>query len=435
MKIAYIAAGAVDMYCGSCIHDNTLAAALQKLGEEVLLVPTYTPLRTDEENVSVERVFYGGISVYLRQKSSLFRHSPKIVDSLLSRPGLLSLAARFSSWTNARDLGEMVVSVLQGERGPQRKELEKLIQWLATEQPDLIQLTNSFFLGMAGPLKRHLGVPVVCALQGEDMFLKSLMEPFRNRALRLIAEHAEDADGFISPSNYYADFMADYLSIPRSKIDVVYLGIYLGGYQKPADNEAGSGNENERKIGYLARICPEKGLHLLAKAFIELKRRRLATEISLEVAGYLGNLDKPYLRMVVQQLSEAGLADSVTYHGEVDRQEKLAFLRSLDILSVPTTYIEPKGLFVLEALASGVPVVLPDHGSFPEVLERTGGGILVEPRSPTALADAIETLLQDPSRRRSLGQNGRKAVLRDFNDRVMAEATLKVYQRHVQHAT
>src|SRR5437762_1513939 len=80
MKIVYITAGAAGMYCGSCMHDNTLVAALHQLGHDAILLPTYTPLRTDEEDISQQRVFFGGINVYLQQKSGLFRHTPWFLD-------------------------------------------------------------------------------------------------------------------------------------------------------------------------------------------------------------------------------------------------------------------------------------------------------------------------------------------------------------------
>ena len=80
MKIAYIAAGAAGMYCGTCIHDNTLVAIIQKKGHDIALIPTYTPLRTDEENVSLNRVFYGGVNVYLQQKLALFAYSAALPD-------------------------------------------------------------------------------------------------------------------------------------------------------------------------------------------------------------------------------------------------------------------------------------------------------------------------------------------------------------------
>src|SRR5215510_8444342 len=96
MKIAFITSGAAGMYCGSCMKDNTLVAALTALGHDALLIPTYTPIRTDEEDVSQKRVFFGGINVYLQQKLGLFRHTPWLLDRLLDAPRLLRSVARFA---------------------------------------------------------------------------------------------------------------------------------------------------------------------------------------------------------------------------------------------------------------------------------------------------------------------------------------------------
>src|SRR5205085_7765929 len=76
LKIAYLTAGAAGMICGSCLHDNTLARALLTLGNDVQLIPLYTPIRTDEENVSAGRIYYGGINMYLQQRWPLFRWLP-----------------------------------------------------------------------------------------------------------------------------------------------------------------------------------------------------------------------------------------------------------------------------------------------------------------------------------------------------------------------
>lgn len=113
----------------------------------------------------------------------------------------------------------------------------------------------------------------------------------------------------------------------------------------------------------------------------------------------------------------------------MDRPGKLEFFQSLDVLSVPTIYRESKGLFVLESLACGVPVVQPRHGSFPELIEATGGGRLYEPGDADALADAIAELMDDPALRAKLGEAGRNAVRASFSDEVMAEETWKVYER------
>lgn len=428
MKIAYIAAGAAGMYCGTCIHDNTLAAALQRTGHDVALIPTYTPLRTDEADVSIDRVFYGGINVYLQQKSALFRHTPWMLDRLFDSPSLLNGLSRLSASTSAKDLGSLTVSVLQGEEGQQKKELAKLVKWLKESyQPDLVQLTNSMFVGFAREMKKALGVPILCALQGEDIFLEDLIEPYRSQALQLMQARAAEVDGYIAPCQYYADFMADYLDVSPNKIDVVPLGLNL--------SEHGAGQKNLAEtpfvIGYLARICPEKGLHLLIDAFYQLTNRVGSDKVRLKVAGYLGKKDELYLEELVKQINAWGLSEAFDYWGEVDRHQKIAFLNGLHVLSVPTTYKESKGLFILEALANGVPVVQPRHGTFPELIAATSGGILVDAESPNAIAEGISQLMNDRDHREQLGQQGKEAVHRGFSDDVMAEATLAVYQRYI----
>ncbi len=425
MRIAYIAAGAGGMYCGTCIHDNTLATALIRKGHEVALMPTYTPMRTDEENVSLGRVFYGALNVYLQGKSSFFRHTPRALDWLLDRPGVLKLVSKLGSATDPKDLGWMTLDVLQGEAGHQHKELERLVAWLRDDfKPDVVHITNSMFLGMVKRIKEAVGVPVVVALQGEDLFLGELPEPFHTTVLDEMRRRAASADLFISPSRYYADHMAGLLGVSREAIAVVPLGIRLDGHGREREPRAG-GSIN---IGYLARISPEKGLHVLVDAFTRLARLPEGGSARLRIAGYLGPRDVAYKDECLATLERAGLAERVDYVGEVDLEGKLAFLRSLDILSVPTVYHEPKGIFVLEALADAVPVVLPRHGSFPELIEATGGGILVDPDSPENLVEGLRQLVIDSAKRKELGLRGQQAVRERFNADVNAEALLEVYR-------
>ncbi|MCG8450481.1 MAG: glycosyltransferase family 1 protein, partial [Pirellulales bacterium] len=178
MKIAYLAAGAAGMYCGSCLHDNTLAAALLQLGEDVVLVPIYTPIRTDEVDVSQPRVFFGGINAYLQQKFRIFRHTPRWLDRLWDHPALLRLLAGRGASVDPAKLGDMTVSMLRGELGNQRKELDKLVDWLLDEvRPDVVHLSNSMMLGLARKIAQRCGPPVVCSLSGEDIFLEKLTPP------------------------------------------------------------------------------------------------------------------------------------------------------------------------------------------------------------------------------------------------------------------
>ena len=417
------------MYCGTCIHDNTIATVLKKQGHNVALIPTYTPTRTDEANVSMDRVFFGGVNVYLQQKLSIFRHTPWSFDRLLDNPTLLNGLAKFSSSTNAQDLGQLTVSMLSAEHGYQKKELAKLVKWLAEEnRPDIVYLTNSMLVGFTREIKKALDVPVICALQGEDIFLQDLIEPYKTEALNLLQERAAEADGFVAPCHYYAQFMADaYLNLSVDKIDVVPLGLNMDEHGMPVEKP----EPPPFIIGYLARICPEKGLHILIDAFRIVTEALGANNVQLHVAGYLGKKDEPYLEELVNQIQTWGLSDSFVHHGEVTRTQKIDFLNRLHIFSVPTVYRESKGLSIIEALANGVPVVQPHHGTFPEMMHATEGGILVEPESAEALAGGIMELIKDADRREHHGKTGQINVHQKFNDKVVAKHLLKVFQNYI----
>lgn len=427
MRIAYVTAGAAGMFCGSCLHDNTLVATLMAQGHDALLIPTYTPIRTDETNVSQKRVFFGGINVYLQQKLSLFRHTPWFLDRLLDFNPLLRWVSRFAVKTSADQLGDLLVSMLQGEHGHQKKEIEKLTGWLASEvRPDIVNLTNVLLSGAVHEIKRQVGAPVLCTLQGDDVFLEALPEQYRDRCLELIRDHCKEVDGFIATCRYYADFMAVYLSIPRERIHVVYPGLNLKGY-----GVASSETHKALTVGYFARICPDKGLHLLAKAMHGLHQMPGVPACRLRVSGWLGKNDQAYFDDIRRKMERWGLGDRLEYVECPDHDSKVRFLQSLDVLSVPTVYREPKGLYVLEALANGVPVVQPRHGSFPELIEATGGGLLVNPDDSDDLAQGLRKLLQDVSLRQDLGRKGKEAVHRDFSADKMARNTMDVYRKYV----
>ncbi len=426
MRIAYITAGAAGMYCGSCLHDNTLAGALLELGEDVVLVPTYTPLRTDEANVSIERVFFGGVNVYLQQQSAFFRRTPWWLDRLLDHPALLERLSRRASSVDPTQLGEMTVSMLRGEAGHQRKELEKLARWLADEiRPDIVHLSNSMQSGMARALRRRGGPPIVCQLSGEDLFLEKLPPPHYDRARALVRERAAEIEAFVTINRYYADFMADYLAIGRRRIHVIPHGLRLEGHGSRLERPP----EEPRVIGFLARICEDKGLHLLVEACEQLAARPDLPPFVVRAAGYLGAADRPYLAAIEGRVAAGRLAGRFAYQGELNRAEKIAFLQALDVLSVPTVYRESKGLPALEAMANGVPAVLPDHGSFPEMIADCGGGLLHRPHDPADLADKLAELLGDPVRAAQLGLAGQQAVHDRYHAAAMARQTLELYRR------
>lgn len=411
------------MYCGSCLRDNALATELIARGHDVTLLPVYTPTLTDEPNVSGDKVFFGGISVYLEQYVPLFRRSPRWLDRIWDSTPMLQLASRRSISTNPKMLGEITVSMLKGEEGFQRKEILKLTEWIRHEPPpDVVSLPYSLLIGLAKPIKEALNRPVCCTLQGEDLFLEGLHEPYKSEAIKLIRENIKYVDSFISVSDYYAEFMPGYLGIPREKIRVVPLGINLHGFEQRNRQEA-----RPFTIGFLARVAPEKGLHVLAEAYKLLRADESIVPSQLEVAGYLAPEHKGYLNDVKQLMKDSGLETEFMYYGTLDRDQKIAFLRNLDVFSVPATYDEPKGIFLLEAMACGIPVVQPRRGAFTEIVDRTGGGLLVEPDNPEKLAEGIWRLYEDLDLAEELGQSGFEKVREHYSVARMAECALEVY--------
>ncbi len=438
-RISYITAGAAGMYCGSCLHDNTLARALTDLGIDVQLIPTYTPIRTDERNVSIDQVFFGGINVYLQQRVPLFRYLPSFVDRVLDQPWLIRWATSRGISIQPPALGALTVSMLRGSLGFQRKEVQRLCAWLERPpRPQLINFTNMLIAGCAPALRKRLGVPLLVTLQGDDVFLEDLPEPYRSQALGEIRRLVDQIDGFIVFTQFYADFMSDYFSIPRNKFHVVPLGLDIADF--PADAHEyrvvdPAAEHPGPRIGYLARLAPEKGLHVLVDAFIQLRGMAGMETARLEIAGWLGEHNREYSERLFERLRDAGLADAFHYHGTIDRHQKLEFLQQIEVLSVPTIYREPKGLFVLEAWAAGVPVVQPDHGAFPEMLRAVGGGRLVRPGDPDHLAETLHELLIDPAERIRLGTAPRLAVQQKFHPPGMAHATLDVFRRFADPPT
>jgi glycosyltransferase involved in cell wall biosynthesis len=422
MKVAYLAAGAGGMYCGSCMHDNRLAATLIRRGCDVMLIPLYTPLRTDETDFSARRVYYGGINAYLQQSSAVFRHTPWFLDRLLDARRLLRIVGKLAARTHPEALGALTLSILRGEHGRQRKELAKLVADLRRLKPDLVYVPNLMFIGVASRLKAELGVPVLCGLTGEDIFLDQLPDSYRAEAFNLIRERAGDVDGVVALTRYYARHATRHFGLPPDRVHQITMGIhtedFAGTTTPPADPFT---------IGYLARICPEKGLAGLCEAFVEL--HRAGKRCRLRVAGYLGTTDRAYFARITNRIKQAGLDDVFEHVGEVTRAEKLRFLQSLHVLSVPTVYAEAKGFYVLEALAAGVPVALPNHGAFPELVEATGGGILHEPGNCAALAEALGRLVDDAVRRRDLAGSGRCAVHESFAVRRMADEAWQLFEQ------
>jgi len=389
------------------------------------MVPLYLPLPVDKDKaISNAPLFFGGINVYLQQKSHLFRKTPHWIDRLFDSPKLLRWVGRKAQMTDARSLAQTTISMLQAEQGRQIKELDRLIGWLSTRdnKPDVVCLSNALLAGLAKPIKAELSVPVVCLLQDEDGFLDGLASPYSEQAWEILARRSKDVDAFIAVSKYYAGIMQQRLELDAERIYVAYVGISLDGCEMP-----GSG-PGVPTIGFLSRMCTQKGLDTLVEAFIIVKKDKRLKNARLRVAGGHSAGDRAFVNRIRQQLSSCGLIKDVDFWLQFDPSAKRAFLRTLSLLSVPEKQPVSYGLYVLEALAAGVPVVQPQSGVFPELLEITGGGLLFEPGDAGALASAMQSLLLDPDYACRIGKKGREAVFEKFDIGQTAKELVRIYE-------
>lgn len=251
-KIAYLTSGAAGMFCGSCLNDNSLARAMIAQGADCVLVPLYTPIRTDSKNVSADQVFFGGINVYLQQRYSIFRYLPKWLDRWIDTPWIIRMATARQVKITAHDLGAMAVSMLKGSAGFQRKEVTRLVDWLSGDlTPDLVVFSNILTAGCVPELKQKLPCKVLVTLQGDDIFLRGLQQPYQQQALAEIRRLADHIDGFLVHSEFYADSMAKFLGIPREKCHHLPLGIDVGEFTPT--NTPQTKPSRPLTIGYLAR--------------------------------------------------------------------------------------------------------------------------------------------------------------------------------------
>jgi glycosyltransferase involved in cell wall biosynthesis len=361
-------------------------------------------------------VFFGGLNVYLQQRFRWFRHAPRWMDRLLDHPRVLKFLGRFSGMTRGAEIGALTLSMLRGEEGSQRRELDKLVEWLRdVEKPDAVWLSTALMVGVARRIREELRIPVFCSLQGEDSFLDGLPEPWRSKCWGEMGARVSELDGTVAPSAFFGGLMSSRLGLGQHAVHVIPNGIGLEGY------EASPCRSTKPVVGYLARLTPGKGLCSVVDAFLELHRRGRVREARLVCVGTMIESDAACVEEQKRKLRGAGLERYAEFEANVSRELKIELLRGFSLLSVPALYGEAFGLYLLEAMACGVPVVQPRTAAFTEIVSETGGGILVEDASPEALANAWEALLLDPARADALGQAGRQAVHRDYSMRAMAE--------------
>jgi len=428
MKVVHIIPGTADVfYCQNCMRDKELVMELRALGHDVVLVPMYLPLFSEGEELGSAEVpiFYGAVGVYLAQHFPTLNKAPRWLKGLLDSRQLLRWVAKKSGTTRASGLEAMTLSVLRGENGSQKAELDHLMSWLVHHaKPDIVHLSNALLLGLAGRIKRELGIPVVCPLQDEDSWVDSMDPASASTAWAIMAEKAGDIAAFLPVSNYYNRFMQKRLrDIPADRFHQIPIGI------SPETYGPAPSTPIRPVIGYLSKMTESLGLEVLIDAFIHLKQTAPLTSLQLKIMGGQTPDDRPFLMRMRKKLSSCGMLADVEFCEGLNKESRTRFLQSLSVLSVPMTHPEAFGMFILESLACGVPVVQPRIGAFPEIITATGGGICYDPADPAGLTQALEKLLLSPEVAHTLGRTGYETVRRDFNIKRTAERVLAVYQQ------
>mgnify|MGYP001563840252 CR=1 FL=1 len=421
MKIVHIVPGSGGtFYCQNCMRDSALVQALRKQGIDVVMVPMYLPLFTDGEGLAEGTpVFFGGINVWLQQQIPLFRKTPRWLDRVLDSKWILNRAAKMEGTTSAAELGPMTLSMLEGTAGNQRKEVERLVDWLAEhERPDAVHISNALLIGLAAEIKARLKVPVICSLQDEDWWLDEIDPPFDIACWDAIRSRVGDVDRFVAVSHWFADRMSQRFALPRNRIDVVHIGIDLAGHkQAPLDFDP-------PVLGYLSRMNSALGFDKLVDAFIELKKFRGLENLQLRAAGGAVGADLKCVSNLRKKLAKAGYAGDVDFVEDFSRENRLAFLQSLSVMCVPVEQGEAFGSYLIEAMAAGVPVVQPNAGAFPELLIATGGGVIYDD-----LVQTLKRLLTHPELSCELGRQGRASVQAGFSIETMAEKMISIYTK------
>lgn len=431
MRIAHIIPGSGgSFYCGNCLRDSKYIHALKILGHDVLKVPLYLPIFEDGSDLTEIPVFYGAVNLYLKQRFPVFRHAPGFVEKLLDSQTMLHLAARKAGSTRAKGLEEMTVSMLLGEEGPQKEELDRLVNWLCDEaKPDVVHLSNALLLGLASRIREELKVPVVCSLQDEDVWVDVMSSHFREEVWDLMSRQGKHVDAFVAVSDYYAHTIRQKMVIAEEQLHTIYLGV------DPVDYSVKDIQKKEPVIGYLSRMCQENGLEILIDAFILLKQDSRCSNVQLKITGGKTDDDQSFIHDQKKKIYAAGLSDFVHWVDEFEGETRQHFFDSVAVLSVPVLKGEAFGLYQLEALASGIPLVQPELGAFPEVVGLSGGGLVYSPNTPEALSEALKQIMLETEKRIAFSQKGLDGIRTHFHIQTQAEKMLDLYRQVIARFT
>ena len=411
-------------YCGNCLRDSGYVTALKQTGHDAHTLPIYLPLSLNDENREVDvPVFYGAISIYLKQNFKIFRGMPLWMENFFNSAPFLRYAAKKAGSTRADGLEDMTISMLEGHEGYQAEELDQLIHYLKNHaKPDVVHLSNALLLGLAKKIKQELNIPVVCSLQDEDVWVDAMRQSYQKQLWDLLSEKAKDVDAFIAVSNYFGTLMQNRMNIPDSKMHVVPVGIDHEEYRFTLPDM------NAPVIGYLSRLNEENGFEIVIDAFIKLKQNPDHENVKLKVTGGSTGDDKRFINRQIRKLKRSKLLGDVEFCDAYQGEAKKQFLSSLTLVSVPVLKGEAFGLYQLESMASGTPIVQPALGAFTEIVENTGGGVIFEPNTPDALAQKLHEVLSNTDNLLKMSEQGLASVKQHYNIKVQIRKMIAVYE-------
>jgi glycosyltransferase involved in cell wall biosynthesis len=412
-----------SFYCGNCLRDSKYVDALRKQGHQVIKIPMYLPLFSDEHDITDIPIFYGAISTYLKQVYPIFRKMPDWFEKLLDSKPMMKMAASMAGSTRAKGLEDMTISMLLGELGEQKEELDKMVNWIAEHcKPDIIHISNALLLGLAKRLKEKTGVPVLCSLQDEDVWVDAMNPQFQQKIWDLMHTRAEDVDALVAVSKFFAETMKIRMKLPADKVHTFYLGVDATDYQFI------STKEKPRNIGFISRMCHENGFDIVVDAFIELKKKPGFEDVKLIATGGSTGDDAKYIKEQKHKIRENNLEDSFEIMPEFEGATRHDFFKKVTLISVPVRIGEAFGMYLLESMASGVPVVQPALGAFPEIVELSGGGVTYMPNQPKTLSETWVELLANPEKLEKFSHDGYQGTKSKFNIHNHAAEIIGLYE-------
>ena len=415
MKVLFVTPGSGDGYfCGNCYRDNLMAQALHRAGHEVTVAPLYLPLKHIGELQGVAPLFFPATTYYVEQKTG--RRSPRWLRKLFDSKPVLSVAASFSGTTTAEGMEDMTFSMIEGTDPTFLRHVDELTEWIRQEEhPDIIHLSSSLLIGIAKHIKERLHIPLVCSLQDEEVWIDTLAPEYAQRAWQGIGNGAKWIDRFVTTSHYYEKEV--HRRLPHfPPVEVIYPGVETSRYQTDAwpDNPT---------IGFFYRMNELDGLDILAEAFVMLKERNSIPNLKLRIGGGYMPTDKGFLSKVRQTLKS--YEKDVVIEEEYTWKLHSKFYRDITVLAVPLRFQEGVGLYLCEAFAAGRPAVEPQTGSFSEIID--GAGLIYQPNTATALAEALERLLTDDKLMASCSSRALHLSKTRYNDELTARKLLETY--------